>query len=85
MKHEYIAGKGAVEVRNGNVDQAIRVLKKKLQQDGLFNELREREYYTSRSEKRRRSKAAAIRRQKREAVKRELEEDGHVQTKKNSR
>ena len=69
-----------VEVRNGNVDQAIRVLKKKLQQDGLFNELREREYYTSRSEKRRRSKAAAIRRQKREAVKRELEEDGHVQT-----
>ena len=74
-----------VEVRNGNVDQAIRVLKKKLQQDGLFNELREREYYTSRSEKRRRSKAAAIRRQKREAVKRELEEDGHVQTKKNSR
>ena len=74
-----------VEVRNGNVDQAIRVLKKKLQQDGLFNELREREYYTSRSEKRRRSKAAAIRRQKREAIKRELEEDGHVQTKKNSR
>ena len=74
-----------VEVRNGNVDQAIRVLKKKLQQDGLFNELREREFYTSRSEKRRRSKAAAIRRQKREAIKRELEEDGHVQTKKNSR
>ena len=74
-----------VEVRNGNVDQAIRILKKKLQLDGLFNELREREYYTSRAEKRRRSKAAAIRRQKREAVKRELEEDGHVQTKKNRR
>ena len=62
-----------VEVRNGNVDQAIRVLKKKLQQDGLFNELREREFFTSRSEKRRRSKAAAIRRQKREDVKREEE------------
>ena len=74
-----------VEVRNGNVDQAIRVLKKKLQQDGLFNELREREFFTSRSEKRRRSKAAAIRRQKRETMKRELEEDGHAQTKKNSR
>ncbi len=67
-----------VEVRNGNVDQAIRVLKKKLQQDGLFNELREREFYTSRSERRRRAKAAAIRRQKREAVKRELEESGNV-------
>jgi len=74
-----------IEVRNGNVDQAIRVLKKKLQQDGFFNELREREFYTSRSEKRRRSKAAAIRRQKRETMKRELEEDGHAQTKKNSR
>ena len=62
-----------VEVRNGNVDQAIRFLKKKLQQDGLFNELREREYYMSKSEKRRRSKAAAIRRQKREDMKREEE------------
>ena len=38
-----------VEVRNNNVDQAIRVLKKKLQQDGIFNELRDREFYISRS------------------------------------
>ena len=73
-----------VEVRNGNVDQAIRVLKKKLQQDGLFNELREREFFTSRSEKRRRSKAAAIRRQKREDITRE-EEAYNGQTKKNRR
>ena len=73
-----------VEVRNDNVDQAIRVLKKKLQQDGLFNELREREFFTSRSEKRRRSKAAAIRRQKREGVKREEVAQGG-QTKKNRR
>ena len=73
-----------VEVRNDNVDQAIRILKKKLQQDGLFNELREREFYTSRSEKRRRSKAAAIRRQKREDVKREEEAHGG-QTKRNRR
>ena len=35
-----------VEVRNNNVDKALRILKKKLQQDGFFNELREREYYT---------------------------------------
>ena len=73
-----------VEVRNGNVDQAIRVLKKKLQQDGLFNELREREFFTSRSEKRRREKAAGIRRQKREKIKRELEELGGGKKKKNS-
>ena len=68
-----------VEVRNDNVDQAIRILKKKLQQDGLFNELREREYYMSRSERRRQSKAAAIRRYKRE------EEAHGGQTKKNRR
>ena len=74
-----------VEVRNGNVDQAIRVLKKKLQQDGLFNELREREFFTSRAEKRRREKAAGIRRQRREDAKRELEELGCGKKKKNSR
>ena len=74
-----------VEVRNGNVDQAIRVLKKKLQQDGLFNELREREFFTSRAEKRRREKAAGIRRQNREKIKRELEEMGVGKKKKNSR
>ena len=73
-----------IEVRNGNVDQAIRVLKKKLQQDGLFNEMREREFYTSRSEKRRRAKSAAIRRYKRENLKRE-EEAYSGQTKKNRR
>ena len=31
-----------VDVRNNNVDKALRVLKKKLQDDGLFNELRNR-------------------------------------------
>ena len=53
-----------VEVRNGNVDKAIRVLKNKLQKEGVFNELREREYYMTKGEKRRKAKAAAIRRQK---------------------
>ena len=65
-----------IEVRNNNVDQALRVLKKKLQLDGLFNELREREHYVGKSEKRRRAKAAAIRRQKKEDIKREEEFNG---------
>ena len=65
-----------VDVRNNNVDQALRVLKKKLQLDGLFNELREREHYVGKSEKRRRAKAAAIRRQKKEDIKREEEFNG---------
>ena len=59
-----------VDVRNGNVDKAIRVLKNKLQQEGVFNELREREYYMTKGEKRRKAKAAAIRRAKKEEEKR---------------
>ena len=65
-----------VDVRNNNVDQALRVLKKKLQLDGLFNELREREHYVSKSASRRQAKAAAIRRQKKEEAKREEEFNG---------
>ena len=65
-----------VDVRNNNVDQALRVLKKKLQLDGLFNELREREDYVGKSEKRRRAKAAAVRRQRKENAKREEEFNG---------
>jgi len=59
-----------VDVRNGNVDKAIRVLKNKLQQEGVFNELREREYYMTKGEKRRKAKAAAIRRAKKAEEKR---------------
>ena len=62
-----------VDVRNNNVDQALRVLKKKLLADGLFNELREREHFVSKREKRRRSKAAGIRRLKKEEKKRREE------------
>ena len=62
-----------VTVRNNNVDQALRILKKKLQVDGLFNELREREHFTSRGEKRRRAKAAGKRRNQKEQRKRQEE------------
>ena len=59
-----------VDVRNNNVDQALRVLKKKLQLDGLFNEMREREHYVSKGEKRRRAKTAGRRRFQKEQKKR---------------
>ena len=62
-----------VDVRNNNVDQALRILKKKLQLDGMFNELREREHLVSRGEKRRKAKAAGIRRCKKEQKKRREE------------
>ena len=62
-----------VDVRKNNVDQALRILKKKLQQDGLFNELREREHFVSKGEKRRRAKAAGKRRYQKEQQKRREE------------
>ncbi|MAG25880.1 30S ribosomal protein S21 [Candidatus Pacearchaeota archaeon] len=64
-----------VEVRNNNVDKAIRILKKKLEDDGFFNELRKREYYMSKGEKRRLTRAASKRRIQRENKKR-VEEFG---------
>jgi|TARA_B100002051_G_C16691947_1_gene616028 small subunit ribosomal protein S21 len=65
-----------VEVRNNNVDKALRILKKKLQEDGLFNELRKREFAMSRGERRRKDKAASKRRTLRKLQKR-LEEKGY--------
>ena len=64
-----------VEVRNNNLDGALRVLKKKLQQDGLFNEMRNREAHETKGEKRRRKKASDRQRWLKEQKKR-LEEYG---------
>jgi len=65
-----------IDVRNNNVDKAMRILKKKLTEDGFFNELREREYYESKGTKRRKAKAAAKRRTERDLKKR-MEEQGY--------
>jgi small subunit ribosomal protein S21 len=65
-----------VVVRNGDVNGAMRVLKKKLIRDGLFQELRERSFFESRGTKRRKEKAAATRRQKRKLLK-EQNENGY--------
>ena len=62
-----------VDVRNNNVDQALRILKKKLMLDGMFNEMRERESFMSKGEKKRRAKAAGVRRYKKEQKKRQEE------------
>ena len=64
-----------IEVRNNNVEGAMRVLKKKLQDDGIFNDLRNREAFMSKGEKRRRAKAAGKRRAQKE-TQRKLEEYG---------
>lgn len=58
-----------VTVRDGNVDAALRVLKKKVKKAGLLQELKEREFYETRNEKRRKVKLKAIRRNKRNELK----------------
>jgi len=47
----------AVEVRNGNLEQALRVFKRKVRKSGLIQELRDREFYTKPSERRKLAKA----------------------------
>jgi small subunit ribosomal protein S21 len=51
-----------VFVRDNNVDQALRVLKKKLQRDGLFREIKRRRAYEKPSERKSRERTEAIRR-----------------------
>ena len=51
-----------VQVRDNNVDQALRALKKKLQREGVFREMKLRQAYEKPSEKKAREKAEAIRR-----------------------
>jgi small subunit ribosomal protein S21 len=55
-----------VEVRNNNVDRAMRVLKRKLMEEGVFRALQEKRFYEKPSDKRRRKKRAAIARHRRE-------------------
>lgn len=58
-----------VLVRDNDVDQALRVLKKKLQREGIFREMRMREAFEKPSVKRAREKAEAVSRQRKNARK----------------
>jgi small subunit ribosomal protein S21 len=59
-----------VLVRDNNVDQALKALKKKMQREGLFREMKLRNYYEKPSERRAREKAEAVRRARKLARKR---------------
>ena len=63
-----------VIVRNGNVEKAMRVLKKKLLKDGMMRELKERQYYQKPSHVKREAKKQSIRRHKKEQKLRALKE-----------
>jgi small subunit ribosomal protein S21 len=58
-----------VLVRDNNVDQALRVLKKKLQREGIFREMKRRKAYEKPSERKTREKAEAVRRARKAARK----------------
>ncbi|MFZ1814040.1 MAG: 30S ribosomal protein S21 [Rhizobiaceae bacterium] len=70
-----------VLVRDNNVDQALRALKKKLQREGVFREMKLRNFYEKPSEKRAREKAEAVRRARKLARKRAQREGGLVAAK----
>ncbi|MBE2192308.1 MAG: 30S ribosomal protein S21 [Alphaproteobacteria bacterium] len=51
-----------VSVRDNNVEQALRVLKKKMQREGIFREMKMRRDFEKPSEKKKREKAESVRR-----------------------
>lgn len=58
-----------VIVNGDNIEQALRVLKKKMQREGVFREMRQRRAYEKPSEERNRKKAEAVRRARKAARK----------------
>ena len=65
-----------VLVRDNNVDQALRVLKKKMQREGVFREMKRRRSYEKPSERKARERGEAIRRHWKMLRKR-LEREGY--------
>ncbi len=63
-----------IYVRDNNVDQALKALKKKMQREGTFREMKRRNYYEKPSERRVRQKAEALRRARKLARKRAVRE-----------
>src|SRR6516225_6526459 len=66
-----------VFVRDNNVDQALRVLKKKLQREGVFREMKRRKAYEKPSERKTREKAEAVRRA-RKAARKQAQREGLI-------
>ena len=65
-----------VLVRDNNVDQALRALKKKMQREGIFREMKLRRNYEKPSERKAREKAEAIRRH-RKLLRKRMDREGY--------
>ncbi|HAQ32506.1 MAG: 30S ribosomal protein S21 [Alphaproteobacteria bacterium] len=66
----------SVTVRDGNIDQALRALKKKMQREGVFREMKLRRSYEKPSEKKARVSAEAVRRH-RKLMRKRMEREGY--------
>jgi small subunit ribosomal protein S21 len=64
-------------VRDNNVDQALRVLKKKLQREGVFRDIKRHRHYEKPSERTAREKGEAIRRA-RKVARKQMIRDGLI-------
>ena len=69
-----------VLVRDNNVDQALKALKKKMQREGIFRELKLRGHYEKPSERRAREAAEAVRRA-RKLARKQLQREGLLPSK----
>jgi small subunit ribosomal protein S21 len=65
-----------VYVRDNDINAALRVLKKKMQREGTFREMKRRRSYEKPSERRAREKAEAIRRT-RKTLRKRMEREGY--------
>ena len=65
----------SVSVRDNNVDQALKALKKKMQREGIFREMKLRRHYEKPSEKKARESSESVRRSRKMDRKRK-ERDG---------
>ncbi len=71
-----VESKVQVQVRDNNVDQALRALKKKLQREGVFREMKLRRSYEKPSARKKRERAEAIRRH-RKLLRKRMDREGY--------
>ena len=71
-----VENKVQVQVRDNNVDQALRALKKKLQREGVFREMKLRRSYEKPSARRKRERAEAVRRY-RKLLRKRMDREGY--------
>ena len=70
-----------VMVRDNNVDQALKALKKKMQREGIFREMKRRAFYEKPSERRVRERAESVRRT-RKLARKQMQREGLLPMKK---